>query len=63
MYSPGIYAVVESTKPNATSQERKIQSDLFKPFLKEHKGISRNGEITRKYHLVDTNSFYNLGLL
>jgi len=62
-YSPGIYAVVESAKPNATSQERKIRSDLFKPFLKEHKGISKNGDITRKYHLVDTNSFYAPAIL
>jgi len=62
-YSPGIYAVVESAKPNATSQECKIRSDLFKPFLKEHKGILRNGDITRKYHLVDTNSFYAPAIL
>jgi len=63
VYPPGIYAVVESAKQHATSQERKKHSDLFKPFLEEHNGISRNGEITRKYHLVDTNSFYAPAIL
>ena len=57
-YIPGTYAVIESAKPNSSAQERKIDSDLFQAFLKEHKGISASGGIRRKFHLVDTNSFY-----
>jgi len=57
-YIPGTYAVIESAKPNSSVQERKIDSDLFQPFLKEHKGISASGKIRQKFHLVDTNSFY-----
>ena len=58
LYIPGTYAIIESAKPNSSAQERKIDSDLFQPFLKEHKGISASGGIRQKFHLVDTNSFY-----
>jgi len=56
-YVPSTYAIIESAKPNKTHQEKKLQSELFLPFLKEHNGIDSSGKITRKFHLVDTDAF------
>ena len=53
---PATYAIIESAKPNKTQQEKGL-SLLFEPFLKEHNGITANGEVDRKFYLVDTNSF------
>ena len=48
-YDPGVYAVVESAKPNKSKGEQGV-SQLFQPYVKE-----RNGN-NRLFYLVDVNA-------
>lgn len=62
VYEPGIYAVVESAEENEDAIEQNM-SELLLPYVKETDGLDENGEVKRKFYLVDVESFYEPAVL
>ena len=57
LYEPGIYAVIESSDHNEDEEENDL-CELFVPYIKETDGIDEEGNIKRKFYLVDVESFH-----
>jgi len=56
-YEPGIYAVIESSDHNEDEEENDL-CELFVPYTKETDGVDEEGNIKRKFYLVDVEAFH-----
>ena len=50
-YKPGIYLIVETVRSNLTAQEAEIASEIFVPYLKNHRRIPNTPRWERAMHV------------
>ena len=55
-YEPGTYAVIESAEEDKDETEQGL-SEMFVPYTKETDGEDDDGDVKRKFYLVDVESF------
>ena len=61
-YDPGIYAVIESADKNEDPEEI-ARGDLFVPYIKETDGTDNDGNVKRKFYLIDCDCFASTACL
>ena len=62
-WEAGTYAIVESAKKNLSNQEKNLDSELFVPCIKEHKGMGKDGKTLRQFWMVNVESIHSPAVL
>jgi hypothetical protein len=57
-HQPGIYAVIESAEPKDDNEEA-TWGELFTVYIKETDGLDDDGNLKRKFYLVDVEAFHS----